>query len=306
MLLDPRCKGCFERTYEKLLAKHTTEESQRALFYDYFEHVMAESDDLSTPEVQRLLQHKLQEITAIDDFYSKEKWQSNEVALALYPLWKPRVEQASDPFQLALRLAIAGNIMDYGANHTFDVEDTIHEVIAKPFDIDHSAQLKERIAQAKSILYLGDNAGEIVFDRLFLETIQHPNVTFVVRGGATINDATLEDAQAVGLQHVAKVITNGFDAPSTILERSNETFKRHFAEADLIISKGQGNLEGLYSLHDNRIFFLLMAKCDVIAGFIGATKGTCLVYNEMYTEIAQRPQQIKPRFQHKKGLHDYN
>ena len=285
MLFDQRCKSCFERTYQTLLAKHTTEESQRIAFNNYFKQVMSESDDLSTPEVQRLLQHKLQEITSIDDFYSKEKWQSNEVALALYPLWKQRVEKASDPFNLAVRLAIAGNIMDYGANHTFDVENTISEVINKPLDIDHSTQLKEKIAQATSILYLGDNAGEIVFDRLFLETIHHPNVTFVVRGGATINDATMEDVQAVGMQHVAKVITNGYDAPSTVLERSSKTFKRHFAEADLIISKGQGNLEGLYSLHDNRIFFLLMAKCDVIASFIGATKGSCLVYNESYAEI---------------------
>jgi uncharacterized protein with ATP-grasp and redox domains len=175
--------------------------------------------------------------------------------------------------------------MDYGANHTFDVENTINEVVTKPLSIDHSTQLKEKIAQAKSILYLGDNAGEIVFDRLFLETIHHPNVTFVVRGGATINDATMEDVQTVGMQHVANVITNGFDAPSTVLERSSEEFRRHFAKSDLIISKGQGNLEGLYSLRDKRIFFLLMAKCDVIAGFIGATKGSCIVYNESYAEI---------------------
>jgi len=285
MLLDQRCKSCFERTYQTLLDKHATEESQHMAFYTYFEKIMAESDNLSTPEVQRLLQHKLQEITTIDDFYSKEKWQSNEVALALYPLWKQRVEQAPDPFNLAVRLAIAGNIMDYGANHSFDVEYTINEVINKPLDIDHSKQLKEKIGQAKSILYLGDNAGEIVFDRLFLETIHHPNVTFVVRGGATINDATMEDVQAVGMQHVAKIITNGFDAPSTLLEKSSETFKRHFAEADLIISKGQGNLEGLYPLHDNRIFFLLMAKCDVIANFIGAAKGNCVVFNEAYSEV---------------------
>ena len=280
MLFDQRCKSCFERTYQTLLAKHTTKESQRIAFNNYFEQVMTDCDDLSTPEVQRLLQHKLQDITAMDDVYSKEKWQSNEVALALYPLWKQRVEQAPDPVNLAIRLAIAGNIMDYGANHTFDVEDTINEVITKPLSIDHSMQLKGKIAQARSILYLGDNAGEIVFDRLFLETIHHPNVTFVVRGGATINDATMEDVQTVGMQHVANVITNGFDAPSTILERSSEEFKRHFAEADLIISKGQGNLEGLYPLHDNRIFFLLIAKCDVIAEFIGATKGNCIVYNE--------------------------
>lgn len=280
MLFDERCKGCFERTYQTLLQKHAANNAQKKELFTYMEQVISGEEELSTPELQRMLQHKVQTILAIDDFYQKEKWQSNEVALALYPLWKSRVENAADPFNLAMRLAIAGNIMDYGANHTFDIEETIHHVIDKPLSIDHSSFLKKKIAEAKSILYLGDNAGEIVFDRLFLETIEHPNVTFVVRGGATINDATLEDVQATGMQHVANVITNGFDAPSTILERSSEQFRQHFQAADLIISKGQGNLEGLYALHDPRIFFMLMAKCDVIASFIGAEKGNCVVYNE--------------------------
>jgi hypothetical protein len=285
MLLDERCESCFINTYNKLLAKHHATVDQRVVFDSYLREVLSDTKELTTPEVQRLLQHRLEDLLGMNDFYAQEKWQSNEVALALYPLWKRNVERASDPFDLALRLAIAGNIMDYGANHTFDIEETIHEVVSKPFDIDHSRHLKERLAKASSVLYLGDNAGEIVFDRLFLETIQHPNVTFVVRGGPTINDVTLEDAQMVGMEHVAKVISNGYDVPSTVLERSDQAFQRLFNDADLIISKGQGNLEGLYALHDERIFFLLMTKCDVIARLIGAAKGNCVVFNEKYAKI---------------------
>lgn len=285
MLLDARCKSCFINTYNKLLTKHQATNDQRVVFDSYLQEVLSDTKDLTTPEVQRLLQHRLEELLKIDDFYLQEKWQSNEVALALYPFWKDKVEHAANPFDLALRLAIAGNIMDYGANHTFDIEETIQEVLSKPLDIDHSIQLKDRLKKASSLLYLGDNAGEIVFDRLFLETIQHPNVTFVVRGGPTINDVTLEDAQMVGMEHVAKVVSNGFDVPSTVLKRSSSTFQKLFTDADLIISKGQGNLEGLYSMHDKRIFFLLMTKCDVIAQLIGAKKGNCVVYNEEYVNI---------------------
>ncbi|MGC9150714.1 MAG: damage-control phosphatase ARMT1 family protein [Microbacter sp.] len=285
MLLDERCESCFINTYNKLLLKHHATDDQRSVFDNYLQEVLSDSKNLTTPEVQRLLQHRLEALLGISDFYLREKWHSNEVALALYPLWKNKVEHAADPFDLALRLAIAGNIMDYGANHTFDIEETIQEVVSKPFEIDHSRHLKERLAKASSVLYLGDNAGEIVFDRLFLETIQHPNVTFVVRGGPTINDTTLDDAQMVGMEHVAKVISNGYDVPSTVPERSSALFQRLFADADLIISKGQGNLEGLFSLHDERIFFLLMTKCDVIARLIGAEKGNCVVFNEKYVKI---------------------
>jgi len=128
-------------------------------------------------------------------------------------------------------------------------------------------------------LYLGDNAGEIVFDKLFIRTINHRNLTYVVRGGPIINDATMEDAEYTGMNKVANVISNGFDAPSTVPSESSRQFQQYFSKADIIISKGQGNLEGLLPLNDKRIFFLLMVKCDVMAELLGVDKESFVVFN---------------------------
>jgi uncharacterized protein with ATP-grasp and redox domains len=121
------------------------------------------------------------------------------------------------------------------------------------------------MAKAKNILFLGDNAGEIVMDKIFLQIINHPNLTYAVRGDYILNDATLEDAKNIGIHKYAKLISNGDNAPSTILERTSAEFQQAFQDADLILSKGQGNFEGLMDTKDDRIFFLLMAKCAVIA-----------------------------------------
>jgi damage-control phosphatase, subfamily I len=109
--------------------------------------------------------------------------------------------------------------------------------------------------------------------------MRHPNLTYVVRGGVTLNDATLKDAESTGMMSVANVITNGFDAPSTVLEKSSGEFLDYYQSADLIISKGQGNLEGLINEKDSRCFFLLMVKCEVIAEVLKVDKGSIVVLN---------------------------
>ncbi|MCX6234114.1 MAG: ARMT1-like domain-containing protein [Bacteroidetes bacterium] len=243
---------------------------------------MAESENLSSPELQRKLQHRFSLFSGVDDPFADEKKRSNLIALDLYKQWQPKVIKSENPFDMALRLAIAGNIMDFGANHNFNIHETIEKVLHADFAIDHSSLLKQRISAAKSILYLGDNAGEIVFDKLFLEILMNHNVTYAVKGGPIINDVTIFDASEVEIDNAADVISNGYDAPSTVLEKSSQEFKDRFNSADLIISKGQGNLEGLISLNDKRIFFLLMVKCDVIAELLWAPVGSFVVYNSQF------------------------
>jgi uncharacterized protein with ATP-grasp and redox domains len=241
---------------------------------------MAFKNFATTPEIQRELSIKFSSISGIDDPFTEEKAKSNRLASELYREWKPKLTESDHPFELALRLSIAGNIMDYGAGNSFDIYKTIDKVISATFAIDHSNQLKQQILKAKSILYLADNAGEIVFDKLFLETIGHPDVTIAVRGGRALNDATFQDAEAAGIDSVAKVISNGFDAPSTVLGQCSEEFLAVYHSADLIISKGQGNLEGLIHEKDPRIFFLLMVKCDVMAEMLNVKKGSFVVLNQ--------------------------
>jgi hypothetical protein len=278
-MIDKRCIACFQKTYKRLFHKFKVSESKQNAFLTFFNYTIDKVNNQSTPDIQRYLNRKFCNIVGVHDPFEKEKKSNNKKALELYKVWKPQVLQSENPFRLALRLAIAGNIMDYGARNSFDIDKTINKVLETNFAIDHSELLWERIQKAKKILYLGDNAGEIVFDKLLIETINHNVLTFAVKGGPVLNDVTIIDAEEVGMLNVAKVISNGYDAPSTVLSESSNEFLELYKSADLIISKGQGNLEGLLSESDPRIFFLLMVKCDLIGKILNVKKGSFVTYN---------------------------
>lgn len=278
-IIDYRCVSCFLKTYRRLFEKFNVSRDDQELFLVAFRKILEGKPNVSHPIIQAELNRAFCQILKADDPFACEKQHSNRMALTLYEQWKPKVLASDNPFDLALRLSIAGNIMDYGANNHFDVHDTIDKVLNTSFAIDHSELLKYKIEKAKRILFLGDNAGEIVFDKLFIETIKHSEVYYAVKSAPVLNDATMADAKEVGLDSVAKVISNGYDAPSTILSKCNNDFLELYHAADLIISKGQGNFEGLVNEKDSRIFFLLMVKCDVIAELLNVEKGGFVVYN---------------------------
>jgi len=278
-IVDVRCEKCFLKSYKRLFEKFNVNEYLQQEFIAFFKEKISTSNHLSSPEFQPLLHNKFCNLIKVSDPYSEEKKLSNDIALGLYAEWKPKVLVSENPFVLALKLAIAANIMDYGANNSFDIHETIETVFTSSFAIDHSKQLQKLIKQAKRILYLGDNAGEIVFDRLFIETMMHNDIIYAVKEYPVLNDVTIEDAEYVGMNLVADVISNGYNAPSTVLHKCSKEFIDVYNSADLIISKGQGNYEGLMNENNSRIFFLMMVKCDVIAEKLNVEKGSFIVYN---------------------------
>ena len=143
--------------------------------------------------------------------------------------------------------------------------------------IDNSPQLRAALDQADSLLYIGDNCGEIVLDKLFLSLLDVPLKYFAVRESPIINDVTFEDAIVTGMDKVAKVITTGDNSPGAVWESTSEQFQTIFRNADVIISKGQGNLEGLLDVAHESIYFLLVTKCDLIAKRVGAKKEEFIV-----------------------------
>ena len=280
MISDHRCFFCFTRAFEKLLEKENiSNEAKKSFTFEMIRLYQNNWDNFIAPEFARELHCTLRNYTLNPDPYKKEKKENNDHALSLVPELKEMIGQSGNPFDTALRFAIAGNIIDFAANDNFNLQATLDSAVDSVFAIDHSERLRNALSKAETVLYLGDNAGEIVFDKLFIETINHPNLIFVVRGAPVINDVTMEDAEYVGMSNAAKVISNGYDAPSTILHKSGKTLQHWFKEADLIISKGQGNLEGLIQLNDARVFFLLMVKCDVMAEFLKVKKESFVVYN---------------------------
>jgi len=277
--MNYECLICQVNSLQQRLEKFEIAEANRNFVVgEMLKKIAAiDLDNSFSPEITRNIIERLKDFSTVTDPYQKEKEKSNRELLLRYNEFRKLVQDSKNPFDTALRLAIAGNIIDFGPTHQFDVEGTIQKVLTGTFTIDHSQQLKREIEKAKTILYLGDNCGEVVFDKLFLETIGHPNVWFAVRGAPVLNDVIEKEASEVGIHNFASVISNGDDAPSTLLYRVSDEFREVYNSADLIISKGMGNYEGLMFETDPRLFFLLMVKCTVIGKKIGAQKGEFVV-----------------------------
>lgn len=227
--------------------------------------------DLSTIGLQAVSDH-----FGVNDFYADERRHTNQIMLGLEPELRKLIESSSDPLHTALKIAAAANMIDFGITDDVDVTGSLEKAMTLRFAIDHTDQLVEDLARSKKLLYLADNSGEIVADKLVLETIGLANALVAVRGAPMLNDATMADAEEVGLDAAATVISNGSDRLGTVLEDCSPRFKRCFDQADVIISKGQANYESLEHV-DKNIYFILMAKCDLVANQLGVQLGDVVV-----------------------------
>ncbi|HOC43554.1 MAG TPA: ARMT1-like domain-containing protein [Thermoanaerobaculales bacterium] len=209
-------------------------------------------------------------ITGVADPYASRKRANNADALALLPTIRARVEAAEDPLGAAVRAAAAGNIIDLGIGHAFDIERDIEAIMSRPLAIDHTDQLREELGRGTRILYLGDNAGEIAFDRLLVERLLAcgAEVTFAVKSGPVINDATLADAIEVGMTELVPVVETGSDDIGVNWDDVSGEFLSLYDSADIVISKGHGNFETTCDRVANS-YFLLKAKCPVVAAEAG-------------------------------------
>jgi len=221
------------------------------------------SIDKSPPWNSRIIYDEIQAVSGVEDPFLEIKRQSNQQAMQLYEMAKERVLKSSEPLKMAIRIAAAGNVIDYGTQHTItEITTAFNQSLDQPFSVFCYETFLKRLKNANNILFLADNAGEIVFDRLLLETIQKP-VTLAVRGLPIINDALRQDAIDVGIDHLAKIIDNGAGYPGTVLDKCSESFQQAFTQADLIISKGQGNFETLCD-SEAPICMIFMVKCQQV------------------------------------------
>ena len=224
----------------------------------------------SPPEMARMISKVMEKKFGGKDIYRNIKKQSNRKALDLYPRLKEKVQSSDDNLLTAVEIAIAGNVIDYAAKNSLNIEEEIKKLFTNEFaDINKTVfdydDFKADIDKAERILYLADNAGEVVFDRVLIEEIPaDKTIIFAVRDKPVINDALIEDAKICGIDKMAKIMSSGVDAPGTVLKYCSEEFMNIYKNTDLIISKGQGNYEALSQRKEN-IYFLFRAKCPVIA-----------------------------------------
>ncbi len=281
------CIPCFFKlALQGARIANANEKEQKIIIDLIAKKIPSLSFDATPPEMGKVINNIIIEVTNNKDPFYAIKQNSNKQVLLIYDHLKMKIVHAKDSLLMAVKLAIAGNIIDYGANINLKLENELERILKQEDSIIKKENkkffayedFKTRIIKAKNILYLADNAGEIVFDKLLIEEIlrvnSKVNIIFAVRDKPAINDVLIEDALFCGLDQFAEVISSGSDAPGTILSLCTPNFIERFNQADVIISKGQGNFEALSDKNlNNPIFFMLIAKCPQVAKHIGCELG---------------------------------
>lgn len=281
MITAIECLPCMVRQAINTVQRFAIAPSAQVQVVQEVLHLLGDVDLRQSPPLVGQRMHRLiRESLGDDDPYRQIKADSNKLAMTWYPQLQTMIDAADDPLAVAIRVATAGNIIDYGAKRTVDrsaIASALDRALAMPLDAETLATFREAVALAETILYLADNAGEIVFDRLLIECLPTDKVTLVVRGAPVINDATRIDAAAVGLDALVRVIDNGSDVPGTAIEDCTADFQALFAAADVVIAKGQGNYETLADA-EGPVYHLFIAKCPMVAQLVGRPMDTPLFH----------------------------
>ncbi|MFT5701838.1 MAG: hypothetical protein ACI8ZB_004739 [Desulforhopalus sp.] len=266
------CLPCLLRQTLQTTRLYTGSTTQQAQTVQAVAAYLAGCDlSMCPPAIVGDVYEIIEQNTGAEDPYVDKKRESNDIARSLLPALEQEIVDSDDKegLMLAIRFAIAGNIIDYGAYQNFDIEGTLQRCRNAVLAIDHSANLLKKIEildEGANILYLADNCGEIVFDSLLIGKLfaRGFKITVAVKDGPIINDALVSDAYTAGLDKYARIISNGTRCPGTVLEQVSPQFLDVYNSADLVISKGQGNFESL-SEAKREIFFLLTIKCVAAA-----------------------------------------
>ena len=284
------CIPCFfKQALEVARLAGAGERMQRRVLNELARTLPEFSLTSSPPEMGRVIYGLAKRITRKHDPYLKIKQKSNKLALKMYGKLKKKIGRSPDRLLIALKLAIAGNIIDYGIKNSLNVEEELAAILDEENEVIKQeskatfnyAKFKRALEKAKTILYLADNAGETAFDRILIEEIKRidedKKIVYAVKESPIINDALVEDAYACRIDKLAEVVSSGSDGPGTILRLCSKEFLAIYRKAGMVISKGQGNFEAL-SAAKRQIFFLFMAKCPVIAKDIGCKLGEVILF----------------------------
>ena len=287
------CIPCFfKQALETSRIAGADEEVQRRVLNAVAEALPELPLEASPPRMGRIIYSLVREYTGTDDPYRQIKEQSNRLALGIFDKAMNDLARGQDRLLNAVKLAIAGNIIDYGVNNALDIGVELEKILSVERNIIDEEDLtffnidsfRISLNEANTVLYLGDNAGETVFDRILMEEIMRMDgtktITYAVKEKPIINDALKKDAVDCGIDTIAEIISSGSDAPGTIPALCSDEFMERFYKADIVISKGQGNFEGL-SDSDRAVFFLLIAKCPVIAADIGCQTGNMVLLHHL-------------------------
>jgi Uncharacterized conserved protein len=291
MKMRDECLPCLINQVIKV-AKMTNVKDTHKFYQKIFLYLSEMNFQQTNPEVIGATFQLLKQHIGNDDPYYQIRQDYNKMFFRKLCYFEEKINTSSTPFVEAIKYAIMGNIIDFNPLYNHDISDVMKyfEKLGQcQLTIDHSKQCIQDLKQAKTLLYLGDNCGEICLDLLLIKKIKELNpsihIYFGVRGAAVVNDSIEEDAYFVGMDKYADIISNGDSSLGTILSRTSEAFQNVYYNSDIIIAKGQGNYESLSEEKNQNIYFLLMSKCDVIAKDIGVKRKSLICLNTKYKEI---------------------
>jgi uncharacterized protein with ATP-grasp and redox domains len=268
----------MKQAYNTATRATKDERERREILNEVALYVRTLTFDSTPADASNFVYEITRKITGNQDPFKPEKIRYNEICKSMREDLRGIIGSSEDSLKTAVRIAIFGNLIDLGIGLHFDLEKDLDKVLTRKFGADDYHLLKEMLETGgKKILYLCDNAGEILFDSLLVEMMKEDHdVTCVVKSGPIINDATMEDAEYAGITGMVKVITTGSDGIGVQWSAVSEEFRREYEKADIIISKGQGNFETVWGRKGIK-FFLLRAKCDSVARELGVSFGDIVI-----------------------------
>lgn len=281
MKIEEACVECIIGQTQRVAdAVHADDTLRRRIEHDVLE--MAKRFDFSKtpPEVARPVYEHLAALANKDDLYDEVKRHSGEKAETFLPFLREQIDRADDPFLTAVKVAVAGNVIDLAAEVSFDLDTEIDKLFHAEFAHDDVSLLRQKLSEARTLLYIGDNAGEHLFDALAIETFAslfpQLDITYMTRGKPIINDITYDEAKADGLDKTARLVDSGVDTPGFVYGRASAEAQALFDGSDVVLTKGMGNYECLSPSPRTDLVYLLKVKCNVVSRSIGAPVGSII------------------------------
>lgn len=278
MTIQQECIGCIIAQSNRVCNAINASHELRAQITGYVENALQNSDfTLSPPVIAAPLYEQMAVLAGKIDLYEEQKAHASSQASHYLPFLRETIKNANHPFTALLKTAVVGNVIDLAAEVHFDLHHSIASVFDTPFAHDDSKLLEKTISEAKTLLYIGDNAGEHLFDGLAIESLKelYPSlkITYMVRGNPIINDVTMKEAQEAHIDSLCTLIDSGVPTPGFVYEYASIEAQSLFDSADIIIAKGMGNYECMSPVKRKNICFLLKVKCSVVARSLGREIG---------------------------------
>jgi len=278
MIIDEACVECIvNQSYRVCDAIDAPLELREQITSTIKEMSKEFSYDKNPPEIAADVYEKMALLANKKDLYDGVKALSTKKALSFVPLLEKKLLNSQDKLLTATKIAVAGNVIDLAAVVEFDLEEELSKVFETDFAYNDFELLREKLQNAKSILVIGDNVGEHIFDYMFVRTLKelYPDASYsyMVRGNPIINDVTTKEAKEAGFDKLCLLVDSGVNTPGFSHNRANIYSKELFDSADLVITKGMGNYECLSDTHRSDLCFLLKVKCEVVASSLGKNVG---------------------------------